>query len=187
MSTNRSKNVCLIVLGDIGHSPRMQYHAKSLLQHNYNVDLIGYVESEPLKEITRDPNAKIHKLIDFPDSNLPRWLQYGFKTVWQTLSLLIALFAIRRPQYVMCQNPPGIPTLFVCYFYSIIMRCKFIIDWHNYTWTILALNGAGELSTRRPIVRLAQWIERVFGRKSAANLCVTKAMQMDLEQNWNIT
>lgn len=183
MSVNQRKNVCIIVLGDIGRSPRMQYHAKSLLQHNYNVDLIGYVETEPLKDITRDPHAKIHKLIEFPHSNLPKSLQYIFKTLWQILSLLIALFAIHRPQYVLCQNPPGIPTLFVCYFYSMIMRCKFIIDWHNYTYTILAVGS----SPNRLIVRIARWIERVFGRKSMANLCVTKAMKVDLEENWNIT
>ena len=34
--------VQVIVLGDAGRSPRMQYHCLSLVQLNYNVDLIGY-------------------------------------------------------------------------------------------------------------------------------------------------
>jgi beta-1,4-mannosyltransferase len=34
--------VCILVLGDIGHSPRMQYHALSCAAHNYDVDLVGY-------------------------------------------------------------------------------------------------------------------------------------------------
>lgn len=170
------------MLGDVGRSPRMQYHVKSLMQHNYNVDVIGYLDTPPLKEITRDPNNKLHNLAPFPDLNLPNSIKYVFKTFWQILTLLIALFSIRRPQYVLCQNPPAIPTLFVCYVYCLLMRSKFIIDWHNYTHTILALGS----TPNHPIVRLAKWIESFFGRKSVANLCVTKAMQADLEKEWNI-
>jgi hypothetical protein len=35
--------VSLLVLGDIGRSPRMQYHALSIMQKGLHVDLIGYV------------------------------------------------------------------------------------------------------------------------------------------------
>lgn len=180
--SNKLPNVCVIVLGDIGRSPRMQYHIKSLIQHNYIVDVIGYVESTPLSEITRDPNTRIHNLAPFPDLNLPSILKYIFKTIWQFLTLLIALFSVRRPQLVLCQNPPAIPCLLVCSFYCTISRSKLIIDWHNYTHTILALNSSPD----RPIVRLAKWVESVFGRKSVSNLCVTNAMKQDLKDNWNI-
>lgn len=42
--------VQVVVLGDIGRSPRMQYHAISLAKHGHNVDIIGYKgpESCPL-------------------------------------------------------------------------------------------------------------------------------------------
>lgn len=33
---------CLVVLGDIGHSPRMLLHARSALNAGYKVDVIGY-------------------------------------------------------------------------------------------------------------------------------------------------
>lgn len=36
-------NVCVLVLGDIGRSPRMQYHALSLSKHGYNVTIIGFL------------------------------------------------------------------------------------------------------------------------------------------------
>jgi len=36
-------NVCVLVLGDIGRSPRMQYHALSLSRHGYSVTLIGFL------------------------------------------------------------------------------------------------------------------------------------------------
>ena len=43
----RGKNGCdervhILVLGDIGRSPRMQYHALSIAKHGGQVDLIGY-------------------------------------------------------------------------------------------------------------------------------------------------
>lgn len=34
--------VQVVVLGDAGRSPRMQYHCLSLVQQQFNVDLIGY-------------------------------------------------------------------------------------------------------------------------------------------------
>ncbi len=34
--------VQVVVLGDMGRSPRMQYHCLSLIQQHYNVDYIGY-------------------------------------------------------------------------------------------------------------------------------------------------
>lgn len=38
----RSVRVQILVLGDIGRSPRMQYHALSIARHGGFVDLIGY-------------------------------------------------------------------------------------------------------------------------------------------------
>lgn len=35
-------SVQVLVLGDIGRSPRMQYHALSIARHGGRVDLIGY-------------------------------------------------------------------------------------------------------------------------------------------------
>lgn len=194
--SNSKRNVCVIVLGDIGRSPRMQYHVKSLLQHDFNVDLIGYGDTKPIADISQNPKCSIHQLNAFPELNLPNLLKYLFKSLWQMLSLFIALFNIRRPDVILCQNPPGIPTLFVCYVYCLLYkRCKFIIDWHNYTYTILSLStdaNANEntstitINSQRRIVKLAKWFESYFGRKSSHNFCVTKAMQADLQEHWDI-
>lgn len=37
------RRVCVLVLGDIGRSPRMQYHALSLSKHGYNVTFVGFL------------------------------------------------------------------------------------------------------------------------------------------------
>lgn len=181
----RRRNGCIVVLGDIGRSPRMQYHAASFLQHNFLVDLVGYLETKPLEQLTTEhPRCKIHELAAVPVTNLTPTLKLIFKTFWQTLSLMIALASIRRPNFLLLQNPPGIPALAVCYLYCLLTRTKFIIDWHNYTYTILGLGMAGGEKSR--FCRIAKWIERKFGSKADANFCVTKSMQEDLTNNWNI-
>jgi beta-1,4-mannosyltransferase len=183
----------------------MQYHVKSLIEENFNVDLIGYFESPCIDEIAKNATVKLHNLTQFPSktqlislvthrklifscflavTTFPTPAKYFFKTLWQILGLLLTLFSVRAPEYVLVQNPPAIPTLICCYFYCLLSRCKLIIDWHNYTYTILALNSSsGEKSL---IVRLAKRIEAHFGRKSYANLCVTEAMKNDLMERWNI-
>jgi len=39
---SKRRRVAVVVVGDIGRSPRMSYHALSLAQHEFNVELIGY-------------------------------------------------------------------------------------------------------------------------------------------------
>ncbi|XP_062562556.1 chitobiosyldiphosphodolichol beta-mannosyltransferase [Armigeres subalbatus] len=176
-------HACVVVLGDIGRSPRMQYHVKSLADAHYFVDLVGYVESKPLEDLTSNPNVRIHSLSPFPELHLPGLAKYAFKSCWQALTLLMVLVSIRKPKFVLCQNPPAIPTIVVVYIYCFFARSKMIIDWHNYTHTILAIAS----SPKSPVVRLAKAIESRFGRNSFTNLCVTRAMQQDLWENWNIS
>nr|CAD7264715.1 unnamed protein product [Timema shepardi] len=68
------KCVSIIVLGDIGRSPRMQYHSLSLADEGYNVDVIGYGGSEPMKELLSRENVEIRRLISTPD--IKCWFSY---------------------------------------------------------------------------------------------------------------
>lgn len=38
----RVRHVVVVVLGDVGRSPRMQYHALSLAQSGFSVTLLGF-------------------------------------------------------------------------------------------------------------------------------------------------
>lgn len=160
----------------------MQYHALSLADCGHNVILIGYLESQPLPEIQENPLITITKLHPFNVDKYPKLLQYVLKAVWQTVSLLLTLFVTGNCSYVLCQNPPAIPTLPVCRFYCLITRTQFVIDWHNYAWSIMALS----LRENHPLLRLSRYIERSFGQSSDSNLCVSYAMKQDLMENWNI-
>ena len=65
---NREKNsICIVVLGDIGRSPRMQYHAISFAREEFSVQLIGYPGSAPLKRFREFPNVRMDYLKPAPD------------------------------------------------------------------------------------------------------------------------
>lgn len=61
------RNVCVLVLGDIGRSPRMQYHAISFAREGFTVDVIGYSGSPPIREISEDARVRIHYLQPPPE------------------------------------------------------------------------------------------------------------------------
>ncbi|KAI1944592.1 mannosyltransferase [Ophidiomyces ophidiicola] len=52
-------SVQIVVLGDIGHSPRMQYHAQSVAKHGGRVTIIGYQVSPPNPDLLSDPLVTI--------------------------------------------------------------------------------------------------------------------------------
>ncbi|KAJ8877164.1 hypothetical protein PR048_021617 [Dryococelus australis] len=105
------------------------------------------------------------------------------KAMWQTFSLLFALLLKRKSHHVVVQNVPAVPTLAVCWFYCLLAHANFIIDWHNYGFSILALT----LGEAHILVKVSRWFEGYFGQKACSNLCVTKAMKDDLKERWNIS
>lgn len=105
-----------------------------------------------------------------------------FKVLWQCLTLFWALILTRRSDHLLLQTPPAVPALSVCWIYCVITGTNFIIDWHNYAYTIMALShGKNNI-----LVRFSEWFEGYFGRKSSGNLCVTRAMKDDLKSKWQI-
>uniref|UniRef100_A0A8C4T0W5 ALG1 chitobiosyldiphosphodolichol beta-mannosyltransferase n=1 Tax=Erpetoichthys calabaricus TaxID=27687 RepID=A0A8C4T0W5_ERPCA len=176
-------SVCVLVLGDIGRSPRMQYHCLSLSRHGYGVTLLGYRVTKPHPDLLNEKNIQICPISEVKGLTVgPAVLRYIVKVVLQCLQLFYALLRIDAPHFILLQNPPGLPSIAVAWFICLLRASKLMIDWHNYGYTIMALS----LGERNPIVRLAKWYEKLFGRLSDYNLCVTNAMKEDLSTNWNI-
>ncbi|KAJ2806086.1 mannosyltransferase [Coemansia helicoidea] len=181
------KRVALVVLGDIGRSPRMQYHALSLARAGHHVSFVGYGGSRPMEDVLRDPRIElVHMRVPRLLATAPRALfpvAAPLKVVFQTLLLLWLLACtIARPDVILVQNPPAIPTLLVVRVCAWLTGARLIIDWHNYGYTILGLS----LGPAHPVVGLAQRFERFFGARAYAHLCVTNAMAEDLRNNWNV-
>lgn len=181
MNNQKEKKVCVVVLGDIGRSPRMQYHSKSLADAGYNVDIIGYDDTKINSALIQHSKVHIHALVPFASEHFPRIIAYILKTLWQMFTLFCALI-FKRADVVLVQNPPAVPTFFLCALYCYVVRAKFIIDWHNYAHTIMALNN----NKKGIFVRATEWMEAYFGGWADANICVTKAMKEDLQSRWNI-
>ncbi|KOB70992.1 Beta1,4 mannosyltransferase [Operophtera brumata] len=156
------KIVKVVVLGDLGRSPRMQYHALSLANNGLKVNIIAYVESTPLTDILENPNITISILHPLVFDKGPKLVRYATKALWQTISLVLTLFVTGKCDYLLCQNPPAIPTLPVCRFYCLVTRTKFIIDWHNYAYSIMALS----LPQDHFLLQLSRSVERWFGQSS---------------------
>jgi len=180
------KNVCVVGLGDVGRSPRFQYHCISFAKEGFNVDIVGYKGAKPKAELLNDENVRIIYLPPVPEvfnKYLPRILSYILKVIWQSITLFFALLLKRRSHYVFVQTPPAIPAFAIVWFYCCLAAASFIIDWHNYAYSIMALT----LGERNTIVRISYWFECYFGKKATSNICVTKAMQLDLMKRWAIT
>ncbi|EDL96259.1 asparagine-linked glycosylation 1 homolog (yeast, beta-1,4-mannosyltransferase) (predicted) [Rattus norvegicus] len=177
----RARHVVVVVLGDVGRSPRMQYHALSLAQSGFSVTLLGFYNSKPRDELLQSDRIQIVKLTDLRGLGAgPRILQYGVKVVFQAVYLLWKMMRTDPAAYIFLQNPPGLPAIAVCWFVCCICGSKLVIDWHNYGYSIMGLVHG----PRHPIVLLAKWYEKFFGRLSHLNLCVTHAMREDLAENW---
>ena len=172
--------VCVVVLGDLARSPRMLNHVDSLLEAGKEVLLIGYGSSPAPPSSCLVTRA----LKPCPSSlqRLPRLVSYALKTIWQALTLLLALPIFSPLSHLLVQTPPGVPTLPVLWLYCWFKNVSLVIDFHNYSHTILALaTGSGH-----PLVALTKFLEGWVGARATAALCVTKAMAGDLLENWGI-
>lgn len=175
------KRVAVIVLGDLGHSPRMQNHCLSLAGAGNDVDFVGYRGSTPHRSLLQSGKVSLHYLRQFP--NVPTFVGLFLKLVWQCVTLFYCLATkISQPDIILLQNPPGLPTMLVCWLFvkTIGKPCKFVIDWHNYTYSIFGLRYG---SQEHWFVRAVKFYEFYLGRQADGNLCVTESMRDDLAKH----
>ncbi|KAI1933257.1 mannosyltransferase [Ophidiomyces ophidiicola] len=181
-------SVQIVVLGDIGHSPRMQYHAQSVAKHGGRVTIIGYQASPPNPDLLSDPLVTI---VPLPPP--PALLQTNnavlfpllsiLKVIQQIWSLWMALAYSSDPaEWMIIQNPPAIPTLLLALLACWLRNSRLIIDWHNFGYSILAL----KLGQSHPMVWLMKWYEMTLSRMAFAHFCVSNAMASILRAKMNI-
>ena len=183
-------NAAVLVVGDLNRSPRMLNHCLALTEAFPNINeisLIGYNGGDIRSDIATNPKIKqyyIRKGINKFLSKLPRFLfilAALIKIILQTLSLTWILFRIPKFKFLILQNPPGIPSMVICWIICRLRGAKFIIDWHNYGYTILKVNNRPNF-----LVNLACKYEKYLGKKSDLNFCVSQAEKRDLKKEFNI-
>ncbi|PVF96293.1 hypothetical protein CPB86DRAFT_860982 [Serendipita vermifera] len=183
------RSAAILVLGDIGRSPRMMYHAQSFAGHNFQTYIIAYEGSTPLPSLLAMSHVNFLYIPEPPKfiSKLPRMLFIlvaPIKIAFQVWGIMDAfMFKIQHPpQFILVQNPPSIPTLALVQLVSWLRGSQVIIDWHNLGYTILAMR----LGEKSLLVALAKRFEQYFGRSAYAHLFVTNAMKDYLETNWDL-
>ncbi|XP_022662325.1 chitobiosyldiphosphodolichol beta-mannosyltransferase-like [Varroa jacobsoni] len=170
-------NIAVVVVGDFGRSPRMQYHTLSLANHGYNVSVVAAQGSPPIRQLQNHDKVHINLIKDLRLLFWPRLLRYVTKTVFQTVMLLWhLLIRIPRPRAILVQNPPSVPAVPCVWLACKIRGAKFIVDWHNYGFTILGMS----LREESILVKLYRFIEFYFGAKAECGFCVSEAMKSDL-------
>ncbi|XP_077239802.1 UDP-Glycosyltransferase superfamily protein isoform X2 [Tasmannia lanceolata] len=183
----RRGRAAVVVLGDFGRSPRMQYHALSLARQAFlEVDVIAYGGTDPHGAVLENQSIHLHKMRPIVLEGFPKLLHFfmlPFKALSQFFMLLWYLcIKITAPDVFIVQNPPSVPTLIAVNLASWWRKSTFVVDWHNFGYTLLGLS----LGRSHLLVKTYHWLENHYGKKADGSLCVTKAMQHELAQNWGI-
>lgn len=183
------QSVAILVLGDIGRSPRIQYHASSLSKLGYKVQIIGYKGTQPHASVLGDKNIGYQFVPDVPEilAGRPAWLFPiigPLKVLHQLFFLFLILgYAIDPPSYLLVQNPPSIPSLAVAQILCYLRNTRLVIDWHNLGYSILAL----KLGDAHPMVRISRVYERLLGRRAYAHFTVTDSMASFIKSEFKAT
>ena len=186
----------VVVLGDVGRSPRMQYHAASLCktvrgiggrgagvsgvmaQHPRSRHRLSKRASLPPPAPPPQPDFESVVLVGYPGAALvdeleaplaagrlrvahlppvpawlaraPRQLALPLKALAQLAALLwLLLVVLPRPDVILLQLPPALPTMAVCRLAAWRHTARLVFDWHNFAYTLMALG----MGARHPLVR----------------------------------
>jgi beta-1,4-mannosyltransferase len=178
----------VVVLGDVGRSPRMQYHALALAVNDGDVDLVGLEGAPVHAALTAEPRLHTHRLADRGfasrgSGGLRRFVgMSAARAVLQAARLWTALLRLPRFDAILVQSPPAVPTLMVAWAAARLRGARFVIDWHNLSHTVLAVRLGADHRAVRALARS----ERRWGRRADAHLAVSHALAEWLRREWQI-
>ena len=135
----RVGHALVVVAGDVGRSPRMQYHALSLARSvGCAVTLVGYGGSSCCEAVEAEARIRLVTVAEYADA--PRWLPSLVARAVKLLVLLYrlgaALVAARRgpnlrAALVLVQTPPALPSLFLGWLAARRDGGRFVADWYG--------------------------------------------------------
>src|SRR5262249_37355049 len=180
--------VTVVVLGGLGRSPRMLYHARALADSAAGRHRVGYGEREPPPEVAGDPRIGVHVLAAPAGARRhalarPLFLAVAFwNAIRAAAALLVTLSHTVEPHSeILVQNPPTIPALVVALAVARLRSARLVVDSHNLGWAMPALR----LGPRHPLVHPRRAFERALGRRADAHLCVSRALAAELVR-WKV-
>ena len=176
------RKVAVVVLGDLGRSPRMQYHAASLAKLGAcvgEVTMIGYSGERCFVEGA----SKLRERRIAPSA------VNGRGRVYKALALIVYLTRCLLGQdysVIVVQNPPALPVLLALLLvrlvsvFSFARRPRIVLDWHNLGFTMFT-------DAAPWLVALLRWAEKWAVRLVAdEHLCVSQAMRAWLHLHFGL-
>lgn len=190
------QHAVVLVLGDFGHSPRMQNHASSLLNKGYEVTVIAYKNGSMMKEKLRENDG--FRFVGISRLNflrvkktkipfVPSIVYFALRVLLQFLQVLLCLFFETgkvKVTNVLVQNPPCLPTFLACAVAKRVMGGKFTIDWHNLGYSIFSMQR--KRGGKDVLVRVMKAYEKYFLRYFDHHLTVTEKMKDFLVREWSV-
>ncbi len=178
----------VIVLGELGRSPRMLFHARALAGEGLDVDLIGTTAGGLPAFIRDNPRIVVHTLGavsargdgDTSRRSLIAVCARGLRLLCSLTRLLV--WRLPAPSLILVQNPPGVPTMAAAWLAARLRGARFAADWHNLTSAMLAMR----FGPRHALVAVTARYEGLFGRAADANLFVSSHMQQSLRTRFGV-
>jgi beta-1,4-mannosyltransferase len=167
----------------------MQYHALAAARDGAEVDLIGLEGAPVHAALTAEARVRSHRLPDRAFSSRASGgarrfvLLSAARGAIQGARLLRMLLRIPKPDVILVQNPPAVPTLAAAWTAARLRGAKLVIDWHNLSHTVLAVRLGPDHRAVRALARSeARW-----GRRADAHLAISAAMAEWLKRQWRIS
>ncbi|KAI1724784.1 UDP-glycosyltransferase TURAN [Ditylenchus destructor] len=187
-------NAMVVIMGDIEGNPRMCYHALSLADNGFSVDLIGYAGTEPHNRILTHPKIRLIHLRPTPDAMLrffPSPIALLTKYLWILFFLFITLLFHTKDcvKLTITQNPPGAIAMFICWMAAKLKHSALIIDWNNYSSTLLRESDVNEIKQsagKGLFASMGEVAEKCFGKTADWNLCASRTIQKGLRRRLGI-
>ncbi len=167
----------------------MQFHALSLAEAGGDVDLVGLEGAPVHAAIAAQPRITQRRLPDAAyrsraDGGVRRFVVLSaFRAAAQAWGLFWMLRRLPRPDVILVQNPPAVPTLAVAWLVARLRGSRLIIDWHNLAHTIAAVRLG---DTHRAVRALAR-SERRWSRRADGHLAVSQALANWLLREYGAT
>ena len=145
-------------------------------------------DSEPLTDLKQNPSVEITRLPSIPNAlrtgnKIVFLLLAPLKVSFQIWGLWSALaYSLEAHEWMLIQNPPSIPTLFLAIVVCYLRGTKLVIDWHNFGYSILALR----LGNEHPLVKFSKQYEKFLARFAYCHFTVTHAMCDMLRSDFSI-
>ena len=166
----------------------MQYHALALAVNDGEVDLVGLEGAPVHAALTAEPRVHSHRLADHLFKS--RASRGRARFVWmsaarasmQATALLSTLLRLPKPDVILVQNPPSVPTLAAAWTAARMRGAHLVIDWHNLSHTILAVR----LGENHRAVRALARSERRWAQRADAHLAVSQALAEWLQREWKV-